>query len=205
MCKIASEEGITPTFYSAFVVSQTDEKFVLIEMDNAGKSLGKWMETLAENGDVEEESNEKEENSMTEEQKKMADVLKKMKAEMVYAFTPIKQKNRISSVEAIKRLYTDPEIFYYQLFKKIKKLAKKNIAYSDTHTGNIMPNIGNEKGLQIIDFGTAEIMNDTKTTVKKIFSSTYNRIFAKEFTELAKSSKNEKSLQLINWFEEQVE
>lgn len=206
--KIASDKGVAPTFYSAFLVDQGSENVVVIEMDDAGKSLGKLMEYFADNTVVEDtDENKIEKGSLTEFEKYIREIQSQMKEKMQsemddFTITPIVQKKKLSMDETIDKIYKSQEIFYYALFNKIKILAENKIAYTDTHVGNIMPNYDNEKGLQIIDFGGAAVMNDIKSAACKSIFSFYTMPLYIEFDKLSKSSE---SKNLIDWFKKAIQ
>lgn len=133
--KTASDIGVAPTFYSAFLVEQSSTNFVVIEMDDGGKSLGKLMEDLAENSEVQEEEEVVvEAHPLTEKEKAFQAMLKKIRAEVASKYstvevTEIPQKKRLPLEEAIDKLYPKREQFYNELFKKIKVLAEHNISW----------------------------------------------------------------------------
>ena len=194
--KIAGDLGVAPAFYSACFGREPSQNLVAIEMDDAGKSLGQWMEDLAETPKPEEKP------PLTEQEKVRQEMLQRLKAEMGasagFTVTEIIKKNRISTEDAINKLYDNPEVFYCELFSRIKTLAENNIAYGDSHVGNIMPNIGTSKNLQLIDFDGAEFTDNTKSAVIKSMQSVYNQLHFSNFRALPKLS--EQSAQLIQWF-----
>lgn len=200
MSKIAGDIHIAPTFYSAFILEQNAQKFVVVEMDDLGKSLGELMEDLAEKSEVIEEV------SLTEEEKAFQEMIKKMQERMgplsIGIGVDVPEKKKLSLNETINIIYKNPEDFYCDLFTKIKILAENNIAYCDGHVGNIMPNYGTEKGLQLIDFGSAELMSDTKTAVQRVWKSSYNQVHFREFASLPNLSG--KSEELFQWFVNQL-
>ncbi|NGX38355.1 MAG: hypothetical protein K1000chlam2_01528 [Chlamydiae bacterium] len=189
--KIAADIGIAPAYHNAFVVKQDSKKFVVIEMDNAGESLGKWMKKLATKSEPIPEQNS---SSLS---KEMQAFLSKMKAENPITVTEITE-NKLTLEEVLPKLYNKPEDFYFELFSKIKILAEHFIAYGDTHVGNIMPQHGTDKGMQLIDFGSGDIMKDSESAAFKAMSSLYNQVLLNKFEELPNLSKE--SLGLIKWF-----
>ena len=197
--KIAADIGAAPTFYGACLVHQKSRDYVLIEMDDAGKSLGKWMEHLAE--EVEPE------NALTEEerahQERLDAIRRKMEALYGNVITATEiTKKKLSREEAVAKLYENREVFYCELFSKIKLLAENHIAYTDTHVGNIMPNCGTETGLQLIDFDGAKITTDIKSAALTSIRSNYTRILYNEFKQLSDPSENSK--ELLRWFTNQL-
>lgn len=193
---IASNQMLGPTFYSASLIMQGSKNFVVIEMDDAGLSLGKWMEKLA--GPVEEVKEMEPE--LTAKQKAIAQMMARLQAQDSSSFvvTEIKQIKKVSMEEAIEKLYPTREVFYFTLFSKIKVFAENNISYGDTHVGNIMPNQGLKKGMQLIDFDASTIHESIDQAVKKSMASSYNAILFREFSELPNLSKESK--ELIAWF-----
>ena len=187
--KIASNLGVGPTFYSACVVEQSDSNFVMLEMEDVGKTLGQWMEALAEPEEVIEP---------TEEEKAFQEMIKKMDAECGFSITPFKTVNRIDPGEAIQKLYARPEQFYFELFSNIKLLAESRISYGDTNCGNIMPNHGTEKKMQLIDFDSAEFQDSSDMAAKKSINCAYGQFWFNSFREL--SSLSIESRELISWF-----
>ncbi len=204
--KIASDIDVAPSFYSAFLVEQEGENYLFIEMDDAGKSLGKWMEALAENEASldEEKSVVAEEAPLTETEKAMQEILKKYEAEKGFAIKvkEVSVKKKLTREEAIIKLYTNPEIFYFELFNKIKILAESKISYKDTHVGNIMPHPDKKNGLKLIDFDKAKIMSSTEDAVLESLKSNYNQLHLEDFKKLPNLSSD--SLELISWFKEKM-
>jgi hypothetical protein len=211
--KIASDIGVAPTFYSAFLVKELAEEtpvnHVVIEMDEAGKSLGKWLEDLA---GEEEEIQTKNENTVVEEkpltakEKAFKEKLAQIKAEksksMRFSVATLRpQKKTIQFEEAIDKFYPRRELFYFELFNRIKTLAEHNIAYCDTHKGNIMLNQDSKKGLQLIDFDEATFKPDTKSAIRTSHGP-YNQAHFKNFKQLTPLS--EESKNLIQWFTDQL-
>ncbi len=68
--EIASGIGIAPKFHQAFLCESRDENYIVIEMDNAGKSLGKLMEDLADEN-ISNKRNEIEQKISTEHETKI--------------------------------------------------------------------------------------------------------------------------------------
>lgn len=190
--KILGDAGIAPHYYSAFLAKQRDSTFVVIEMDEAGKSLGKWMEDLADQDEVE-----------TEEQafQKLVAKIQEEESGSGFHVVKIKEKKRLHLEDAVEKLYGSKEPFYYALFSRIKSCAEKGISYGDSHVGNLMPNIGTDKGFQIIDFDAAELLNDPKLAATQSISSLYNRLHFNNFQKIPNLSKESK--ELIHWFEDQ--
>ncbi|MBS0607628.1 MAG: hypothetical protein JSR57_11815 [Verrucomicrobia bacterium] len=197
--KIASDLMLAPTFYSASLVKQGSSCFVVIEMDDAGLSLGKWMEKLAES-EPEKMDLDQAEPDLSQEELAFREMMKKLRAEYQGSFTvtEVKQPKKLSMEETIEKLYGSQEAFYFTLFSKIKTFAENNISYGDTHVGNIMPNHGDEKGMQLIDFDCAAIFGSTDEAAKKTLSSVYTATLFKKFVELPNLSVESK--ELIAWF-----
>ncbi|MBS0652750.1 MAG: hypothetical protein JSR39_04395 [Verrucomicrobia bacterium] len=194
--KIASDRMLAPTFYSASLVAQGSKNYVVIEMDDAGLSLGKWMEELAEEPEEEVKEAEPE---LTAEEKAMQEMMAKLRAQFGgFTVTEIKQPEKVSMEEAIEKLYPSQEVFYFTLFSKIKVFAENNISYGDTHVGNIMPNHGQEKGMQLIDFDGTEIHESVEASAKKSMASAYTSILFQKFSEQPNLSGESK--ELIAWF-----
>jgi hypothetical protein len=107
-------------------------------------------------------------------------------------------KKRVSQEDAIDKMYEKRETFYYELFEKIKKLAKNNIAYCDIHVGNIIPNYNIEKDFQLIDFDKAKLMEDVENAVQKALEHPYVSLYFQDFQKLKNLSKQ--SNDLIKWF-----
>ena len=206
--KIASAVRVTPAFYSAFIVvnQQTSKSFVVIEMEDSGKSLGKWMDELSKNIKIEEKKSSTPVYQFTEKEKALQEAEKEIidKMQALYgdefATEEIDNPKKISVEEAVDQLYTSRETFYCQLFEKLKILADNHIAYEDPNAGNIMPNLDTEKGLQIIDFDTAELMSDVKTAARKTLASAYTFEHITQFRAL--SNPSEKSVQLLDWIKQ---
>jgi len=128
--------------------------------------------------------------------------------EMDYAGRPLHKWRRaltksgeeyLSEGKTIKRIYGEKELFYCDLFTKIKMLAERNIPYSDTNAGNIiMPEPGSSEGLKLIDFGGIRISKDCKEAATTVLESKTNQKWMQKFTKLPKLS--DKSLELIKWF-----
>jgi hypothetical protein len=205
--KIAADIGVAPSFHRAFLVRQNVKNYVVIEMDYADKSLGKLMEDLAEDAHIDDnrESMVAKDNALSSEEKAFQEMRRKFKAQMDsesgLTVTEIIHKKRLSLEEAVEKIYENPEVFYNELFSKIKTLAENNIAYSDSHVGNIMPNHNTEKGLQLIDFDAATLMTDARAATVKSMQSAYNRVHFNKFKELPGLSDNSKKL--IQWFTNQ--
>lgn len=202
--EIAGKIGIAPVFHSAFVVKQNDEKYVVIEMDDIGKSLGKYMEDLADNNEI-LDSKVIEEPPLDEKEKAFREMLKKIHAEMElqskFTVVEVIQKKRLSIKKAVNKLYGNQESFYLGLFNKIKMLAENKIAYRDSHVGNIMPNKCTNESLMLIDFDAARLMMDTQSAAQTAIQSIYNKVHFDKFKVLENLS--DKSKQLIDWFKEQ--
>ena len=199
--KIAGDKGIAPTFHDAFVVNQHEKKFVVIEMDDAGLSVGKWMEKLAEKTETDIKTVDVEKKVLSDKEKAIQEMLKKVDEKYNnYTFTEIVRNKRLSLEETLNKLYPKKEVFYFELFKKIKLLAENNIAYGDSHTGNIMPNLNTDKELQLIDFDAAALVSDPQTAKLKSISSAYNQVHFNQFRQLPELS--DESKQLIQWFQE---
>lgn len=195
--KIASDRMLAPTFYSASLVAQGPKNYVVIEMDDAGLSLGKWMEELAE--ESEEEEVKEPESELSAEEKAMHEMMEKLRAQYGrFTVTEIKQPKKLSMEETIEKLYPSQEVFYFTLFSKIKAFAENNISYGDTHVGNIMPNHGLEKGMQLIDFDGTEIHGSVEEAAKKSMASAYTSVLFKNFTE--QPNLTDESKELIAWF-----
>ena len=193
--KIASDRMLAPTFYSGSLVSQGSNNYVVIEMENAGLSLGKWMEELAEP----EEEVKQPEPELTAEQKAMREMMEKLRAQYDrFTVIEIKQPKRVPMEEAIEKLYPSQQVFYFNLFSKIKAFAENNISYGDTHVGNIMPNHGQEKGMQLIDFDSTQIHGSVEEAAKKSMASVYTSILFKNFLE--QPNLTDESKDLIAWF-----
>lgn len=195
--KIAGDRMLAPTFYSACLVTQNSSSFVLFEMDNAGRSLGKWMEALAAEPEKEVATPEPD---LTEEEKARNEMLEKLRAQFRtgIVMTEIKKPNRLSMKEAIAKLYKSREEFYFSLFSRIKDFAACNISYSDTHCGNIMPNCGEDKGLQLIDFDGARLKKSPEKAAQKAMESTYNLVLLQDFA--SQENLSSESQELITWF-----
>jgi hypothetical protein len=191
--KIAGELNVAPTFYSAFLVKQKIN-YVVIEMDDAGKSLEKWTEILAENQKTHEN---------TEKGRRFHEMVKKILSPYSNsATTENSRADKVSIGQAITMLYTNEETFYYELFYKIKILAEKHIAYVDAHIGNILHNHSTNNDLHLIDFDAADLTPDTPTAAEKsILGSSYNKAHFIRFKELSKSPA---SKELIQWFVVQI-
>lgn len=205
--KVASVLRVAPTFYSAFIVDdpKNSKCHVIIEMDDSGKSLGKWMDDLAETVTIDEA--EKKDSTPRRQQTEEEQTIRKLQEEVrakiqrqhgaEFATDEVTKTKKISIEETLDKLYPSRETFYCQLFEKMKTLADNRIAYDDPNTGNIMPNIGTEKGLQLIDFDTAELMSDAKTAARKTLASAYTFKHVIEFRALQNPSK--RSVQLLTW------
>lgn len=196
IAKIASDLMLAPTFYSACFVKQSTTNFVMIEMNDAGLSLGKWTEKLAEPKEEVVEA----EPDLTPEEAAFRAMMKKFREQYNdgYVVTEIKQPEKLSLEETIKNLYPSQETFYFILFSKIKALAESNISYRDTHVGNIMPNIGLEIGMQLIDFDEAAIVDSVEEAAKLSMQSAYTTILFMNFAGQPNLSKE--SQDLIDWF-----
>jgi hypothetical protein len=198
--KIAGDLGIAPTFYSASVIANQSKNYVFVEMDDAGRSLGAWTEELSKHKEVEKVSEEAP--ILTEKERKMQEMLKRLRSKMEeesgFVVREVVKKNRVSIEEAVENLYGSQEAFYFQLFSKIRVLAEHQIAYTDSHVGNIMPNHRLEKGMQLIDFDGAKITNSTREAIDLVTSSVYNQVHLKQFRAL--SNLSEESRELLRFF-----
>ncbi len=199
ICQVAAQVGVAPVFYGACLVQQREDRFVFIEMDNAGKSLFRWMEDLALEPDVsnaaliEESSTQK---ARAKAMRELADQEDDGSGFMVVSCDSVKT---VSMEEAVDKLYTSREDFFFELFTAYKILAENKIAYRDGNCGNFIPNRGN--GLRLIDFDSALIAKSQAEAASKTVQSMYNHVHFKDFRALKDLSS--KSKELIEWFETQ--
>jgi len=189
--KIAGDIGVSPAFHGAFVLDNNSKFYVVIEMDYAGASLSQWTEKLAENQNTEEPTPKI--IQLSEEEKKLQDFLKTLLADSRYpAMVAIKQKPKLSLEEALEIMYDNPEIFYFELFNNIKKLAESCISYGDTHYGNILPNP--KTGMKLIDFDGATLEDTPQAAAQKSLASAYNQLHIHSFFKLPNLSPKSKQL-----------
>lgn len=202
--KIAGEIGVGPTIHASFVVQQNRQKFVAIEMDKLGRSLGGWMQALAIEKNLEKAAAL---NLPTlEEEEALRDELMKKAAEDAgssasFIAVEMPKKKRIGMEEAVEILYGTQESFYFELFSAIKALAEKNVAYLDTNCGNLIPSL--DKRLHLIDFDCASITKRVSRAAFKVLHAIYSGSLFKEFCRLPNLS--DPSKELIAWFKVQEE
>ena len=190
--KIASDCGVAPPFYSAFLLQKEAEKFVVIEMDDVEVTLGDFMEAMAD------DSNATEQLALSERERTLRDELK---IDTVVGKEIIRNK-RLPFHKAIQELYAKPEEFYYDLFNKFRILATHSVYYPDMNAGNIVPNRLNAKGIQLIDFGSAKLLEGCpELAAAKIIQSNYIRELFATFQSLP--SLSPKSRETIDWFKAQ--
>jgi hypothetical protein len=208
--KIAGNIGVAPAFHRAFVVKNfyfgQNSNVVVIEMDHAGETLGKLMKDFykEKNKTKKCKKNDEIKKECNEEKKKLESILKEIQlskpdTKFPPSFIEIQTPKRVTLEEAINKMYKGKkEIFYYELFKKIKKLAENKISYGDTHVGNIIPNYNAEKDFQLIDFDGAKLVKNIEKAAQETLESCYVFTHFKDFKELKNLSK--KSKDLIKWF-----
>lgn len=172
----AAQAGVAPTFHRAFLAKNNQDACVFIEMDHAGQSLGKWTEKLAEKDIPEAQSGH---------QSKWT----------------VREIKRVSLEEAVEKLFGTQEMFYYELFSKVKILAEQKIVYSDSHIGNLMIKSESKNCLQLIDFGSAEQKNTVCSAVRETMGKVYMYLHYQKFAAL--SNLSQESEDLIKWFREQ--
>lgn len=199
IAQIAGDIGVGPKVHAAFKTAERERNYVFIEMDHAGQTLGKHMEDLAPEPQPEPEP---EPVVLTPEEQEREEMIRKIQkkyaAKSKFTIVAIPTKARVSIQEAAERLYLKQEDLYYELFSKIKRLAEENISYGDCHVGNILPNPGTEKGMQLIDFDGAQIMGSTKEAASKSMQSAYTGLLFGQFLQI--SDLSDRSRELIQWF-----
>lgn len=199
--EMADNMGVSPKVHGAFLMQHNNEiKHVIIEMDHAGKTLGGWMEDLAPPPPppkpvtpIELSPEEKARMEMIEK------IQAKYRASSNFEIVEIPQKPKLNMSDALDKMYPKQEIFYFELFNKLKILAEHKIAYRDTHVGNIIPKYGAKNELQLIDFDRAKLTTNVETAKAKTIRSLYVRALMEKFSCLPDLS-NE-SRELISWFE----
>lgn len=201
ICQVAAQAGIAPSFYGACLVQQRETSFVLLEMDDAGKTLSRWMEDLAIEPDVDQAALIEESSTQKALDKAMKELEEKKNAndESDYTAVLCDSIEKLSMEEAIDRLYPSHETFFFELFSSYKKLAEQQIAYTDANCGNLIPNRG--KGFQLIDFDLAFLEKSPAAAAAKTLRSASNQMHFHSFTRLKNLS--EESQELIQWFREQ--
>lgn len=195
IARLAGELGIAPPVHSAFLIKENSDFFVATEMDKAGKSLGRWMTDLAEEGDISKAAavtSDRAFEAKMQAQKKIRESGEK------FTIVEIPNFKKLSIEEAIQILYGRQESFYFDLFSKIKRLAEHKIAYFDCHVGNIIPNTETSGNLQLIDFDSAEFQPSVKDAAEKVIHSAYVGTHFRRYMQLSELS--DTSLTLISWF-----
>jgi hypothetical protein len=186
---IAGTTGISPVFHGAFVV---EGQFIVIEMDQVGKSLNRWRIDLASDAASDlDPILEAEKQAFKELQEKAED----------FAAVIIKQPKKLSFEAAVEKLYETEEAFYFKLFSKIKGLAERNIAFLDTNLGNIIPNIEKGGDLMLLDFDCAQLTERTSQAAEQVLCGNYTSPLLKTFSEIAKKPESQ---ELISWFKKQA-
>jgi hypothetical protein len=203
--QIAAKLGIAPDIYSAVAVND----HVVIEMENAGDTFGKLATrsiTEESSDDLENESKKNfqeiiskmAKNNPNFDKDEMKLFLENLRANSQFVITSTKKIETMDREEAIKKYYKNPEDFYFQLFSQIRMLAENKIFYPDIHVGNIIPNLDSNKGVQLIDFDSAELLPKatTKEILSKLKSTAYFQSWWSEFSQI----KTKKSEELFQWF-----
>ncbi len=206
IAKRAAELKVAPPFHSACVVSLGEgRQVVVLEMDDAGLSLGKWMEKFgAEEAAAKEAPMDTEpEEILTEDEiayQKMIEMLKeKFMAKCRYAVVSVKEAPaKVDLAVAVEKLWPSQEAFYFQLFSRVRELAENKIAFLDLHVGNIMPQPGSEMGMQLIDFGSAETTSSAEEAAERVITTAYGGLHFNSFSKLP--NKSELSTELMLWF-----
>lgn len=199
--KIAGDLGVSPFVYDVFLASEESRNVVVIEMDDAGIGFHQLMNDLDDEREIQHiQHDDPETKKILQERKRASQAyLKEMAAQGHRFCEQAKEVKPITFQETLDNLYPpNREAFYYELFSKIKILAENNIAWRDGNIGNIMPNIGAEKGMQLIDFSRSCLKETTQAAALESLKDgyTYQRFI--EFKAINNLSNH--SVQLINWF-----
>lgn len=184
--QIAGVIGAAPAFYSAFVV-QLEREYVVIEMDDAGKCMGQYLEDFAEP-----------EEPQVPEKPSLAAMLQSEAKKSKYKTVATHNRREVSLEVGIGKLFDTQEQFYFELFSKIRLLADHKIAYHDAHLGNIMHVLG-QKRVLLIDFDDAVFMESPNAArMDSIRDSAYVQALWLEFAKLP--NKSEASIALLKMF-----
>jgi len=186
--RLAGELGVAPKIHDAFVLREEDRNFVIIEMDYAGRSINQLMDDMAEvvKPDITPMVRAEQEMLLT------LDIHPK------HTVIQVKTTKRPPIHDAVTMIYDNPEKFYFELFQIIKTLAEENIAYTDTHAGNIIPNHGTEGGMKLIDFDAARLTDSVEAAKMVVMENFQNIMHLRNYSNLPDLS--EKSEELIEWF-----
>lgn len=171
--------------------TQGEKQFVVIEIDHGGKTMGQWMEDLAELAPEAVADTEAQEDPLSP---KMRAFLEKLRANDPFQVTAIEKKLRIGLDEAIDQMYEKPEDFYFEFFSKLKVLAENHIAYGDSHVGNILPT----PVMQLIDFDGASIEASVEAAARKTMESAYTIHHFRNFQKIEGLSTDARIL--MEWF-----
>lgn len=175
-------------------------------MDRVGKTLLDWTRALAIENDPKVAAALKLPTLHDENKAKAVkmEAAKKAASSTAAYVCVMTQKKEKPYGETLDILYNgDKEAFYFQLFSKLQQLARCKIAYTDINYGNIIPNWGSGKGVQLIDFDGASIVERVSEAAFTVLGSLYGQSYMKEFEALPRLS--EKSRDLIRWFRAEEE
>lgn len=192
--QFAGDIGVGPKVHSAFLMKQSQQTFVIIEMDRIGRSLSQWMTTLAENRNpiqaaaIQIPTLEETEDKLLK---------NKNEEDAPYVVVSMPQQ-KISLAETVGILYGKQEPFYFELFSRIKSLAERNIAYLDTNPRNIIPNYELGRAMQLIDFDQAMVTERVSEAVLKVLRGMFTSMDFANY--LALPDLSTKSRELIDWF-----
>jgi hypothetical protein len=192
IAKIASDTRVSPTFYGACLAQKGKDKFVIMEMDHAGKSLLRSMKDL--DADVKTAApiaDSSPQMARLRALQKLADKVDDGSGFKVHVFRD----------EAIDQIYKSREDFFFELFTAIRVLAENNIAYMDSNCDNLFPSAGN--GLKLLDFdsASAKLVGSCTEAAAESMKSLYNVGYMRDFSALPNLSP--KSRELIGWFKAQ--